>query len=70
MGPIDHYATSRSITGRAGLLPSRYQSDRVDRSRRAAGPQANRSLRQAILMIADNLMTCNDSLPRPVGEVA
>jgi transposase len=60
MGPIGHYATSRSITRRAGLVPSRYQSDRVDR---ADGPlirQANRSLRQAILTIADNLMTCND----------
>jgi transposase len=60
MGPIGHYATSRSITRRAGLVPSRYQSDRVDR---ADGPlirQANRSLRRAILTIADNLMTCND----------
>jgi transposase len=60
MGPIGHYASSRSITRRAGLVPSRYQSDRVDR---ADGPlirQANRSLRQAILTIADNLMSCND----------
>ncbi len=60
MGPIGHYANSRSITRRAGLVPSRYQSDRVDR---ADGPlirQANRSLRQAILTIADNLMSCND----------
>jgi transposase len=60
MGPIGLYATSRSITRRAGLVPSRYQSDRVDR---ADGPlirQANRNLRQAILMIADNLMTCNE----------
>ena len=60
MGPISHYASSRSITRRAGLVPSRYQSDRVDR---ADGPlirQANRSLRQAILTIADNLMTCNE----------
>src|SRR5262245_5442556 len=30
MGPIGHYANSRAITGRAGLFPSRYQSDRVD----------------------------------------
>jgi hypothetical protein len=60
MGPIGHYASSRSITRRAGLVPSRYQSDRVDR---ADGPlirQANRRLRQAILTIADNLMSCND----------
>src|SRR5512135_1700174 len=32
MGPIEHYANARAITGRAGLFPSRYQSDRVDRS--------------------------------------
>ena len=31
MGPIKHYAKARAITGRAGLYPSRYQSDEVDR---------------------------------------
>ena len=30
MGPIEHYANARAITGRAGLCPSRYQSDQVD----------------------------------------
>jgi len=59
MGPIWHYANSRCITGRAGLYPSRYQSDEVDR---ADGPLvrcANRKLRAAILTAADNLITCN-----------
>jgi transposase len=60
MGPIEHYANSRAITGRAGLFPSRYQSDRVDRSDGPLVRGGNRSLRQAILMIADNLMRCND----------
>jgi hypothetical protein len=60
MGPIEHYANSRAITGRAGLFPSRYQSDRVDRSDGPLFRGGNRSLRQAILMIADNLMRCND----------
>jgi transposase len=58
MGPIENYANSRSITGRAGLFPARHQSDRVDR----AGPLArrsNRALRAAILGIADNLILCN-----------
>ena len=58
MGPIAHYANARCITGRAGLFPSRYQSDSVD----LTGPlvrSANRRLRFAILMIADNLITCN-----------
>ena len=26
-GPIEHYASARAINGRAGLYPSRYQSD-------------------------------------------
>jgi hypothetical protein len=59
MGPIEHYANARAITGRAGLFPSRYQSDRVDRSDGPLVRSGNRSLRQSILMIADNLMRCN-----------
>jgi len=58
MGPICNYANARCITGRAGLFPSRYQSDTVD----LAGGlvrSANRRLRFAILQIADNLITCN-----------
>ncbi len=31
-GPIEHYASSKSITGRGGIFPGRYQSDEVDRS--------------------------------------
>ncbi len=31
LGPITHYADANHITGRAGLVPTRYQSDRVDR---------------------------------------
>jgi transposase len=59
MGPIRNYANSRCITGRAGLYPSRYQSDGVDH---ADGPLvrcANRKLRAAIMMVADNLIMCN-----------
>src|SRR5262249_47868960 len=59
MGPISRYANPATITGRAGLYPSRYQSDEVDR---ADGPMvrcANHSLRAAILQAADNLISCN-----------
>ncbi len=59
MGPIEHYASPNAITGRAGLRPSRYQSDKVDK---ADGPLVrccNRKLRAAILRIADNLSGCN-----------
>jgi transposase len=58
MGPIGNYANARCITGRAGLYPSRHQSDRVD----LGGPLvkcANRRLRFAIMQIADNLISCN-----------
>jgi transposase len=59
MGPIAHYGNANAITGRAGLIPSRYQSDRVDH---ADGPllrRANRRLRRALMQIADNLVACN-----------
>jgi len=59
MGPISNYANARAITGRAGLFPSRYQSDRVDHANGRLVRRANRALRAAILGIADNLMLCN-----------
>src|SRR3954451_11684378 len=60
MGPIQHYVKASAITGRAGLFPSRHQSDRVDHCDGALVRCANRDLRRAILMIADNLIKCND----------
>jgi transposase len=59
MGPIEHYANARAITGRAGLRPSRYQSDEVDRPNGPLVRCGNRKLRAAILRIADNLIKCN-----------
>ena len=59
LGPIAHYADANRITGRAGLVPSRYQSDQVDH---ASGPlrrRGHRRLRAALLQIADNLLTHN-----------
>jgi len=58
LGPIEHYAHAKAITGRAGLFPSRYQSDEVDRT----GPLArfrNARLRVACMRVADNLIKCN-----------
>jgi transposase len=57
-GPMANYANARCITGRAGLYPSRHQSDQVDFS----GPMikcANHRLRFALMQIADNLILCN-----------
>jgi transposase len=58
MGPIHHYASARAITGRSGLFPARYQSDEVDLPGGLIRC-ANRSLRAALLRIADNLRKCN-----------
>ena len=59
MGPITNYANDTAITGRAGIYPSRYQSDKVDRCDGPLVRRANRKLRGVIMMIADNLLTCN-----------
>ncbi len=60
MGPIGRYPKPEAITGRAGLFPSRSQSDEVDRRDGPLIRHANRDLRYAILMIADNLIKCNE----------
>src|SRR5712692_910590 len=59
MGPMEHYANARAITGRAGLRPCRYQSDQVDHANGPLVKNCNRKLRAAILGIADNLICCN-----------
>lgn len=58
-GPIEHYAHARAITGRAGLFPSRYQSDEVDRADGSLARFRNARLRAAWLRVADNLIKCN-----------
>ena len=59
MGPIANYASDQAITGRAGIYPSRYQSDKVDRCDGPLVRRANRKLRGVIMMIADNLLARN-----------
>jgi hypothetical protein len=59
MGPIEHYASSRAISGRAGLCPSRYQSDQVDKADGPLRKKCNRRLRAVLLGIADNLIKVN-----------
>jgi transposase len=59
LGPIEHYANAKAITGRAGLRPSRYQSDQVDKANGPLLRACNHTLRAAILSIADNLIGCN-----------
>jgi transposase len=52
-GPIEHYASPKAITGRAGLFPSRYQSDKVDRGGNLSRFR-NGKMRSAWLLVADN----------------
>ena len=59
MGPIANYANDQAITGRAGIYPSRYQSDKVDRCDGPLVRRSNRTLRSAIMLIAENLLMCN-----------
>ena len=56
MGPIWRYANANAITGRAGLYPSRHQSDQTDHDSGPIIRQANRRLRAALMRIADNLV--------------
>ncbi len=58
-GPIEHYASARALNGRAGLYPSRYQSDEVDRAGGALVRQCNRKLRGAAMLVAENLIKCH-----------
>jgi transposase len=58
-GPIEHYASARAINGRAGLYPSRYQSDEVDHADGTLVRQSNRKLRGAAMLVAENLIKCH-----------
>jgi hypothetical protein len=59
LGPLCNYANANAITGRAGLMPSRYQSDQVDSSDGPLRRCGHRRLRASLMQIADNLVTCN-----------
>jgi transposase len=58
-GPIEHYVSARAINGRAGLFPSRYQSDEVDHADGSLTRQCNRKLRGAAMLVAENLIKCH-----------
>jgi transposase len=58
LGPIEHYASAKAISGRAGLFPSRYQSDGVDRGGNLSRFRNGR-LRSAWMLVAENMVKCN-----------
>jgi len=55
-GPIELYPNAEAIKGRAGLFPSRYQSDAVDYNDGAIARHGNRRLRGALMRIAECLI--------------
>ena len=59
LGPIEFYREAGAITGRAGLMPSRYQSDQVDCPNGPLRRRGNRRLRAVLMQTADNLAQCN-----------
>jgi transposase len=59
LGPMENYATAKAITGRAGLRPSRYQSDLVDKANGPLVRVGNKALRAVLMGIADHLIGCN-----------
>jgi len=59
LGPIEHYLHPTKITGRAGIYPSRYQSDETDLADGPLVGQHNARLRDAIFEIAHNLLAYN-----------
>jgi transposase len=58
-GPIELYPNANALTGRAALMPSRYQSDLVDCANGPLRRLGNRRLRAVLLQIADNLIRHN-----------
>jgi transposase len=58
-GPPEHYSHPNQITGRAGLVPSRYQSDRIDHRDGPLVRHGNRALRGSLMQIAANLLKHN-----------
>jgi len=59
LGPMHFYVNANAITGRAGLMPSRYQSAAVDHANGPLRRRGHRRLRAVLLQTADNLVTCN-----------
>jgi transposase len=59
LGPIALYRNANAITGRAGLMPSRYQSDQVDCAHGPLRRRGHRRLRAVLMQTADNLVQCN-----------
>jgi hypothetical protein len=58
-GPIHLYPSANNLTGRAALMPSRYQSDKVDCANGPLRRMGNRRLRAVLMLIAHHLIRHN-----------
>ena len=68
LGPIALYANANAITGRAGLVPTRYQSDQVDCPNGPWRRRGNRRLRAVLMQTANNLVQCNHYFRARAGQ--
>src|SRR5262249_29334095 len=68
LGPLALYLNANAITGRAGLMPSRYQSDQVDCQNGPLRRRGNRRLRAVLMQSADNLVQCNHYFRARAGQ--
>ncbi len=59
LGPIEFYLSPERITGRAGLVPSRHQSDRVDYANGPLVRSGHRRLRAVLMQTAECLVRHN-----------
>jgi transposase len=59
LGPMHFYLNANGITGRAGLMPTCYQSDQVDHPNGPLRRRGHRRLRAVLMQTADNLVCCN-----------
>ena len=68
LGPLSLYLNANAITGRAGLVPTRYQSDQVDCANGPLRRRGNRRLRAVLMQTADNLVQCNHYFRARAGQ--
>lgn len=68
LGPIALYGNANAVTGRAGLMPSRYPSDPVDGANGPRRRRGNRRLGAVLMQTADNLVPCNPSFKARAGQ--
>jgi len=68
LGPLEHYLGPAKISGRAGLYPSRSQSDRTDHAHGPLVAHRNARLRDAILRKLYRFGVDHDLAPEPLRD--